>query len=289
MFKQFNYLMLIAFLSLFLYSCEGDEFQGVETSVQFDFFSEADVQGMTTWIKQQRDLDEGVYDESTFPVLSYQVPESIVNPTLVNNYFNRLQFLNEDILGEQNKNYEKIKEDVLADKALETSDRNLILSYIELSEEVLTSEEVVAYSTSMNEENISREACDCEGIWANYVDHILYCNVYGNAFNHCTKRDQLYLEYLACRRKQNHCPPGFTFDGANCYSGLHFPQGYNGFIWDNGFYTQPNCAISTNNNCCPPGYYFDGANCHYSGIYYPSSSYDAFIWNNTFYVVPNCY
>ena len=81
--------------------------------------------------------------------------------------------------------------------------------------------------------------------------------------------------------KQRCCPPGYTFDGANCYSGVHYPSGYNGFIYNNTFYVQRNCGISTANNCCPPGFTFDGANC-YSGLSFPSN-YNGFIYNNTFY------
>jgi len=75
------------------------------------------------------------------------------------------------------------------------------------------------------------------------------------------------------------CPNGYTYDGENCYSGVHFPSGYEGFIWNNTFYT------SSNGTTCPNGFTYDGANCH-SGLYFPG--WEGFIWNNTFYLVPRC-
>jgi len=93
--------------------------------------------------------------------------------------------------------------------------------------------------------------------------------------------------YWACKAKKPSCPNGFVYDGANCYSRLHFPAGYSGFIWGNGFYTKQNCAKSRANNCCPPGYIFDGANCHFFGLYFPSG-WEPFIWNNAFYLKPKC-
>lgn len=82
------------------------------------------------------------------------------------------------------------------------------------------------------------------------------------------------------------CPNGSEWDGANCYFGLHFPEGYEGFIWNNAFYVNENCNISTTNGCCPDGFEFDGANC-YSGVHFPEG-YDGFVYNNSFYVEPSC-
>lgn len=82
------------------------------------------------------------------------------------------------------------------------------------------------------------------------------------------------------------CPPGASYDGANCHFGIDFPEGYEGFVWDDKFYTKPNCNISTANNCCPPGSTFDGANCYF-GVGFPSW-FDGFVWNNSFYTQTNC-
>ena len=82
------------------------------------------------------------------------------------------------------------------------------------------------------------------------------------------------------------CPSGSKFDGANCYFGVHFPEGYEGFVYKNSFYTKQNCAISTANDCCPPGSIFDGANCYF-GVHFPYW-YDGFVYNNSFYTQPNC-
>ncbi len=85
--------------------------------------------------------------------------------------------------------------------------------------------------------------------------------------------------YFDCTK----CPPGFWFDGENCYSGIHYPDGWSPFVWeDNGFY------LVSQNGTCPPGYWFNGAHCyHHSAKHFPNS-YDPLVWNNTFYVKPNC-
>ena len=82
------------------------------------------------------------------------------------------------------------------------------------------------------------------------------------------------------------CPPGYSFDGAHCHSGMGAPPGYYPFIWGSSFYTTPNCGISNANNCCPAGFGWDTANCH-SGISIPAG-WQPFIWNGEFYVHPKC-
>lgn len=84
------------------------------------------------------------------------------------------------------------------------------------------------------------------------------------------------------------CPEGFFFDGANCHSGLTFPNGFEGFIYGNGFYVQQNCDLIQTNDCCPDNFTYDGANC-YSGVHFPANQgWDPFVWNNAFYVHPHC-
>lgn len=127
------------------------------------------------------------------------------------------------------------------------------------------------------------DPCNCAGLYQNYL--VLYnnCIVYGGSY--CTQAQQALSSYYSCLGKEPTCPPGFEFDGCNCYSGVHFPSGYNGFVFGNGFYVQQNCSISTANNCCPSGFTFDGANCNYVGLYFPPG-YTGFVYGNAFYTTP---
>ncbi|HMT54816.1 MAG TPA: matrixin family metalloprotease [Saprospiraceae bacterium] len=93
------------------------------------------------------------------------------------------------------------------------------------------------------------------------------------------------IRYFDCIKFNECCPPGSSFDGANCYYGIHF-AGVNGFIYNNAFYTTRNCNEYPSNNCCPPGSTFDGANCYF-GIHIPAG-HTGFIYNNSFYTTKNC-
>ena len=111
---------------------------------------------------------------------------------------------------------------------------------------------------------------------------------------YCNEARYYWDAYWACKNKKPICPSGFVFDGANCYSKIHIPQGYSGFIWgpngdkwDRSFYVKPNCNISRANNCCPSGTTYDGANCRYYNVYVPAG-WEPFIWNGAFYVKPKC-
>lgn len=125
------------------------------------------------------------------------------------------------------------------------------------------------------------------------------------------------------------CPPGYNYDGANCFLGK-IPQGWEGYIDHNSrkFYLNKKCC-----QICPPGFQYDNANCHYNFAFNPSvfepfintasdgskhfyvipdnngncppgtykdgagncyvgavpSGYSPFIYNGKFYVEPHCY
>ncbi|MBP6521680.1 MAG: hypothetical protein KA251_01760 [Saprospiraceae bacterium] len=79
------------------------------------------------------------------------------------------------------------------------------------------------------------------------------------------------------------CPPGYHFDGANCFSTVCSKSP---FIWNNGFYykSYPN---GPNGGICPYGGNFDGANCHLGPVPYGYEG-KAFVYNNCYYVAPKC-
>jgi len=134
--------------------------------------------------------------------------------------------------------------------------------------------------------NVNSDECDpcnCADVYQQYL--VLSANCVTNGGTACQEADEKYEKYLACLELVPQCPPGFIFDGCNCYSGVHFPDGYTGFVCNNGFYVKQNCEISTENDCYPEGFEFDGANCHYFGLYFPDG-YVGFVWNNAFYTKP---
>lgn len=86
-----------------------------------------------------------------------------------------------------------------------------------------------------------------------------------------------------CEDLRDCCPPGYDFDGANCFSGVTFPNNFTPFIYNGSFYVYPNL---NGGELCPPGFEFDNVNCH-SQVYF-SSPYTGFIYENAFYVQPYC-
>ena len=80
------------------------------------------------------------------------------------------------------------------------------------------------------------------------------------------------------------CPDNYTYDGANCYSGVHFQEGLE-------IYTIPGVqsymTTPLENGECPPGFASSGVNCFYTGLYIPFG-YEGFGSGNAFYVEPNC-
>ncbi len=76
------------------------------------------------------------------------------------------------------------------------------------------------------------------------------------------------------------CPPGYTYDEANCASGICVPDGSEPFVWNTGFYihaTQPGniCSVGT----------WDGAHCIVANV---PAGFSGFVFNNCFYVKPDC-
>lgn len=78
------------------------------------------------------------------------------------------------------------------------------------------------------------------------------------------------------------CPPNTNYDGFNCLYEIDF-SGVNKFVFDFGFYTTKNCEMYPNNDCCPPGTKSDGSNCLYK---YIPSGFTGGVLNNQFYVNP---
>ncbi len=260
----------------------------IDTIKEGGFYSETEIQNIKNWLSSQRNLENGELDLSEFPQPKFKPDLSNTDSEIIENYFNGLFFLDDATVNgtELNYSYDLLIEKVKEDERVDIAGKNLILSSIQLSKELFTSDVFVEFSKKVNTGLSSRTPCNCENSYRTYVHYKLLCEVYGGS--HCFKARLYYNAYLNCLEKEIHCPPGFVYDGANCYSGVHFPEGYEGFIWGNGFYTKQNCKISTENDCCPGGFGFDGANCHYWGLYFPSD-YEPFIWHNTFYVKPKCY
>jgi len=141
--------------------------------------------------------------------------------------------------------------------------------------------------------------CDCEMYQDSIDKYAPLCKEFEDVYPFCDILESFELAYETCLELPPQCPDGFTFDGKNCYSGIHIPQGFRGFIWKNGgFYVKPNCdgvgedgkpvLVKVDENCCPPGFGFDGKNCHYWGVYIPKEYDGGFIYNNAFYARPAC-
>lgn len=86
----------------------------------------------------------------------------------------------------------------------------------------------------------------------------------------------------------NQCQLGSTYDGANCYFGP-VPWNYEPFIYQNGIYVKPLPHFIGKSNACPSGLNFDGANCFYGvppGNREAGIKYGNFAFKRNFY--QNC-
>jgi hypothetical protein len=251
------------------------------------FFSKEDVSSIKTWIKGQS-LVDGKLTMDNFPRLSFSPVVSSSDSALVAFYLNGIMYVTDDIINGKKADYEIIINMINDDQRLDQNGKTLLKSNIQLHKEVYTSLEVIEFYNSIIKKQVNlRGGCNCDAEWYAYNIEMNSCRYYGNQYGFCDRANIYLALWNNCKNKTPGCPGGFSYDGANCYSGVHFPSGYNGFVYGNGFYTQQNCNISTANDCCPPGFGYDGANCHYWGLYFPSN-YEAFIWNNTFYLKPKC-
>jgi len=155
----------------------------------------------------------------------------------------------------------------------------------------------------------TRDACsDCTASCLNsyryspawysyYYDVYNACISYG--FTNCGQQAYVYAEHMininfcepacddVCNIPCTDCPPGYTYDGANCFLGK-IPQGWDGYI-DHGsrkFYLEKKCC-----QICPSGFQYDSQNCRFNFSFNPSN-YDPFIYTASdgskhFYVEPD--
>lgn len=295
-----NYKIVIIFLtipllSFLLTSCEREaaftEDVKTNNTTQLKYYSEAEIQSLKDWLTTQVHLKTEELDSSLFPELSFSPGSTGTNEAIINEYFNGIMYLNEATINgtELNYSYDNLIQKVVVDELLDESAKSIILSGIQLSNDFLTSNAAMDFYKYDLDNSIEfrGDPCGCVNLYDAYISYYVMCQAFGNVWGHCTFASTYFSLYNNCLNKEIVCPPGFEFDGANCHSGIYFPQGYNGFILGNGFYTQQNCSISTANNCCPSNFGFDGANCHYWGLYFPSN-YESFIYKNAFYVKPKC-
>ena len=286
------FLLAISAFSVNFIACSKQDNQvKVVSENEIHLFSKEDLSNIKSWMQASSSLKDGQINFDNFPQMSFKATKSSSDSSTINFYMNGIRYVNDDLINGKKVDYKTIISLVNDEQNLDKNAKTYLLSVIQLSSEVLTSKEAIKfYDTARSKENVlkTRDACDCRNSYDAYIQSSIQCRAYGNYYGHCDRAWSDYQFWVRCTQKTDHCPNGFSFDGANCYSAVHFPSGYNGFIWGSGFYTQQNCSISTSNNCCPPGFGYDGANCHYWGLYFPSD-YEPFIYNNCFYVKSKCY
>lgn len=282
--------MLFALLTAFLF-CACDKQEATVSSISetgLNYFSTGDISSIKNWYLKQKDLRPGKIRWDDFPEVNFHPAPSSSDSARIRFYSNGIMYANDDAMHGKKANYNRIAEMVRQDKLLGKNGKIHLLSMIQLSMEVFASPEIIKHFNNGVKTELRDNIC-CNGYLNASVIYEGYCRIFGGASGYCTLALFYEVLYYSCLEDDPtvQCPYGFEFDGANCYSGVHFPSGYTGFVLGNGFYTQQNCSISTANDCCPPGFAFDGANCHYWELYFPSE-YEGFVLNNTFYVKPIC-
>lgn len=251
------------------------------------YFSKEDIVKIKSWMLNQKDFGLRGEQRKDFPKLDFKPRRPASDSARLQFYFNGILYTTSDIINGKKKTYNRIINMINKDNVIGEAGKIYLLSTIQLCDQVYTSKEAIQFYQAASGSNL-RDICGCNDLFAIFQIYNNECQMNPYSGNpDCVAAIFYRDQYFSCLEKEPTCPYGFTFDGANCYSGIHFPAGYNGFVLGNGFYTQQNCSISTANDCCPPGFAFDGANCHYWELYFPSN-YEAFILNNTFYVEPVC-
>lgn len=257
-------------------------------STNLNYYSKSDIAIVKKWLLSNDPSKNEPLGE--MPNLSYYPKKIDADTPLMFAYLNKVMFHNDKIIEGTESNYDKLILEVKQCKALGTNSKEIILSSIQMNQEIISDIDIKNHIIKANKGLVMRgDVCGCDQIYKTYQLYYYYCSAYRNLFGpaYCNNAAYYWNLYLECKSMKPTCPNGFIFDGANCYSGLHFPKGYEGFIWGQGFYTKPNCNISRNNNCCPSGYIYDGANCHFYGLYFPKG-WEPFMWNNAFYLKPKC-
>ena len=282
-----TFSFLFSGLVFFNSSCTKEE-NSTSTTQSSEFYSQTEINDIVEFMSNQTDLVYGELDMTGFPKPDFTPPQSQTEQEILDYYFNGMMYLNDaEFTGkEMGYTFEDLKARINADSRIDQAGKTYLFSAIQISEQLFPQnkfKEEVNNNISFSD---ARGCKDCSGLYSTYQVYSTYCQL--GFPGYCSAAQNYYSQYIACLNSTIHCPNGFTYDGANCYSGVHFPSGYNGFIYGNGFYVQQNCGISTANNCCPNGFGYDGANCHYWGLYFPSS-YEPFIYNNAFYVKAKCY
>jgi hypothetical protein len=260
---------------------------------ELSFFTKEDISKMKLWLKNFKGTKDEYLKNAPFPKISFNVEPSSTEKSRLQYYQNGILYTRDNIQNGVKTDFNIIITMINGDDSLDKNGKIFLLSLVQLTNELLLSKETIDFFKFQNTDDVNkpklkvRSCGDCSNLSSTANTYWIQCQVYGNVWGHCDAYLYWYNQYLNCVNQQPICPSGFSYDGANCYSGVHFPPEYEGFVFGNGFYTTQNCSVSTANNCCPPGFGYDGANCHYWGLYFPPG-YEAFIWNECFYVQPIC-
>jgi len=235
-----SYFLSCSFL-FFSYSCSMND--KVLDLDQKDFYSEKEIQDILSWIDSQNDFNKPHLDFNSFPQLQFKLSPSSTDEKLIKGYLNGILRLNQEIINNNKTrdDYYLIAQIIEENDMIDKKGKEYLLSTIELSKKIYTSDIAINLYRTKNSMMELMDACGCDDIYATYITYSIQCQAYGNVWGHCDWASYYYSQYLACLDKEIHCPDGFTYDGANCFSGVRIPPGYTGFIWDNKFYVEPKC------------------------------------------------
>jgi hypothetical protein len=271
---------LFAIMTVYaIFSCSQKEVDTPINSEQdIHYYSKEDIVTIKSWLMEQTKSGVSV----NFPQTTFKPPVSSASDSVqMTSYINAIRYMSDDIIDGKKADYARLIGMINKDELIDANGRIILLSMIQFSSQVIFSKEATEFYKVAQKYKVELRGACCDNLTEERRVAALNCKA---GFG-CEELIRVDKELKACQNMTPTCPNGFVFDGANCWSKITFPSGYEGFVFGGGFYTKRNCKISTKNDCCPPGYLFDGANCHYYGTYF-SDKYTPFIWNRTFYVKP---
>jgi hypothetical protein len=136
--KILTKFLVIALSVSVIFACSKQEENSVYQVSNSEFFTKADISNVKAWMKEQAKQPTG--REIEFPKLSLKLSQSSSDSALINFYQNGMMYINDDKINGKTNNYEVISKMIREDERLDDNAKIFLLSSIQLSNEVLTTQ-----------------------------------------------------------------------------------------------------------------------------------------------------
>jgi hypothetical protein len=171
--KQFLNLLFLTILfatsSIFIHTCsdlrESNEIQ------QRSLYSREEITGMKKWMSAQILTLLIKKEYESYVNLKYKPATPNSDATILKQYLNGINFLNDAILNdiEINYNYDFVFNKVMKDPKIDFNGKKSIASFLQISQEVITSREFKADYLAFKSSSKLRDPCGCASLYSAYL------------------------------------------------------------------------------------------------------------------------